>query len=178
MQCLCNGDHFQYEPEGGASWSIMNPLYSGGIAWHMVNKVIYCHIILCISNLACTQYFQFIKINTTWFNSVRILQMWHTYILVSGLVMMPDSAGPAKKRWWQKGMFMLVAGHKHQVVWLNKNVIYLTWLNVQMKIVYLAKNKTIPQWIRLVQCLYLQKSVNIETQRDKMFWVLLHSHCM
>lgn len=28
-----------------------------GIAWHMVNKVIYCHIPLCILNLACAFFF-------------------------------------------------------------------------------------------------------------------------
>lgn len=44
VQCLCKADHSHYKPEEGANWSIMNPLYSHGIAWHMVNKVIYCHI--------------------------------------------------------------------------------------------------------------------------------------
>lgn len=28
VQCLCAADHSPYEPEEGASWSIMNPLYS------------------------------------------------------------------------------------------------------------------------------------------------------
>lgn len=57
---LCNvsTDGSQYEPEEGASWSIMIPLYIHGIAWHMVNKVIYCHIPVCSLNLTCLQFHQ------------------------------------------------------------------------------------------------------------------------
>lgn len=54
VQCLCKADHSHYKPEEGANWSTMNPLYSHGIAWHMVNKVIYCHIPIYVSKRVIT----------------------------------------------------------------------------------------------------------------------------
>lgn len=55
---LCNvfAVRSQYEPEEGASWSIMIPLYSHGIAWHMVNKVMYCHIPIYFLKLTCMRF--------------------------------------------------------------------------------------------------------------------------
>lgn len=89
VQCLCAADHSPYEPEEGASWSIMNPLYSQWYSMaHGEQSDLLSHSSMHFKPSVLIVFLS-VRLNKkqpmfrwAWFDNIRILQMWHTSLLL------------------------------------------------------------------------------------------------